>query len=245
MKAIISDVHANLEALEAVLADIAELGIEEIYCLGDIVGYGPNPREVIDLVMEHCQLVLLGNHDEAVRIGPVGFTPNAARAVWWTRKELQDTKQPAREGEARWKFLAGLPQTHEENDMLFVHASPRDPVREYIFPEDVYNSAKMYDIFNRFKRCCFVGHTHVPGVFIEGGAFKSPVEFNDEYKIGKKKILVNVGSVGQPRDGDWRSCYVILEEKSIHFRRVEYDIDATMAKVKQQPDLGNFVDRNG
>jgi diadenosine tetraphosphatase ApaH/serine/threonine PP2A family protein phosphatase len=244
MKAIISDVHANLEALQAVLGDIGEAGIKDIYCLGDIVGYGPNPNEVLDLVMECCKVVILGNHDEAARLGPVGFTPAAARAVWWTRSQLQDTKVSARLGEKRWKYLANLPLTREEGDFLYVHASPRDPVREYIFPEAINDPGKMWDIFQRFKRCCFVGHTHIPGIFTESRDYLAPGEIDDKYPLkASRKILCNVGSVGQPRDGDWRACYVIVDAEAIHFRRIEYDIDKTIEKVKAHPELGNFVDK--
>jgi diadenosine tetraphosphatase ApaH/serine/threonine PP2A family protein phosphatase len=237
MRALISDIHANLEALEAVLADIAKQGVAEIYCLGDIVGYGPNPRECLELVMRHARLTVLGNHDEAARTGPTGFNAEAAKAVWWTRQQLQDTREPARVAERRWKFLAGLPQTVAEGDTLFVHASPRSPLRDYVFPEDARNTDKMCAVFARIQRRCFAGHTHVPGIFTVDGRFLAPEEIGGHYRCTSHKILCNVGSVGQPRDGDPRACYVLCDETEIVFRRVPYDVERTIEKIRQHPEL--------
>jgi diadenosine tetraphosphatase ApaH/serine/threonine PP2A family protein phosphatase len=240
MKAIISDVHANLEALQAVLGDIAKLNVAQVYCLGDVVGYGPNPRECIDLLLG-CKVVLLGNHDEAARTGPVGFNPAATRTLWWTRQQLQDTKDPARVALKRWKFLGDMMQSHKENEFLFVHASPRDPIREYVFPEDVYNTPKMREIFALVEHYCFMGHTHIPGIITEAREFKSPEEFGSAYRLGSGKLLCNVGSVGQPRDGDLRACYVLLDDKKITFRRVSYDIETTVGKIRANPDLKDLI----
>src|SRR5262249_29962527 len=133
MKAIISDVHSNLEALSAVLEDIHTQGVEEIYCLGDNIGYGPNPCECLELIMQ-CQMILLGNHDEAALFDPKCFNPHAERAIFWTRAQLE-----AAGNDKFWEFLAERPRLHREGDTLFVHGSPRNPVNEYVFPEDIYN----------------------------------------------------------------------------------------------------------
>ena len=173
MKAIISDIHSNLEALQAVLADIDKQKVNEIYCLGDVVGYGPNPRECIDLVMK-CQVVLLGNHDQGAMFDPDGFNPPAERAIFWTRQQLESPSDNRQAKERRWEFLAERPRTHRENGYLFVHGSARNPLNEYVFPEDIYNQRKMERIFALVERYCFQGHTHVPGIFTESAAIPQP-----------------------------------------------------------------------
>jgi predicted phosphodiesterase len=138
VKAIISDIHSNLEALQAVLEDIKKHGVTEIYCLGDVVGYGPNPRECVDLVMK-CKVVLLGNHDQGAMFDPEGFNQPAERAIFWTRDQLESAGESRNARERRWEFLAERPRTFCENGMLFVHGSARNPLNEYVFPEDIYN----------------------------------------------------------------------------------------------------------
>ena len=239
LKAIISDIHGNLEAAEAVLADIKQQGITEVYCLGDIIGYGPNPRECIDRVMASCKLTLLGNHDQGALFDPEGFNPGAERAIFWTRKQLE-TGDP-KGNEKRWEFLGELPRTHRDDKLLFVHGSARNPLNEYVFPEDIYNQRKMERIFAIVDQYCFQGHTHVPGIFTESLKFFSPEDVNFEYDLGAEKVLVNVGSVGQPRNHDWRSSYVVLNDNHLSFRRVEYDIDKTVAKIYAAPELDNFL----
>jgi diadenosine tetraphosphatase ApaH/serine/threonine PP2A family protein phosphatase len=241
MKAIISDIHSNLEALEAVRADLAAQHIQEIYCLGDTIGYGPNPRECLDIVRKQCKVVLLGNHDQAAVFDPKGFNPAAERATFWTRKQLDAPVPNRRASEERWEFLGELATTHRDGDYLFVHGSPRKPVDEYIFPEDIYNQRKMQAIFGLVKRYCFQGHTHTPGIFTEDLQFYSPEEIDSTYVLGERKVLCNVGSVGQPRDGDPRACYVVLDGLTIHFRRVPYDFETTIAKITDNPDLDDFL----
>ena len=240
MKALISDIHSNYEALQAVLADIDKHGVKEVYCLGDIVGYGPNPRECVDLVM-HCKVVLLGNHDQGAMFDPDGFNPSAERAIFWTRAQLEAPGEDRQKKEQRWEFLAERPRTFREDSFLFVHGSARNPLNEYVFPEDIYNQRKMERIFALVDRYCFQGHTHVPGIFTETLQFHSPDEIDYVYKLNGRKTLCNVGSVGQPRDGDWRACYVLLEGETIRYRRVEYDIETTVKKIYDIPDLENFL----
>lgn len=240
MKAIISDIHSNLEAAQAVMADIQSLGITEVYCLGDVVGYGPNPRECVDLVM-NCKLVLLGNHDQGAMFDPEGFNPSAERAIFWTRQQLEQADGNRAQKERRWEFLAERPRQYREGQFLYVHGSARNPLNEYVFPEDIYNQRKMERIFALVDRYCFQGHTHVPGIFTENFQFYSPEDINYEYKLDGRKTLCNVGAVGQPRDGDWRACYVILDGDVIRFRRVEYDVETTIKKIYAVPDLENFL----
>src|SRR6266404_3032373 len=240
VKAIISDIHSNLEALEAVLADIARHDVKEIYCLGDVVGYGPNPRECVDRVMQ-CQLVLLGNHDQGAMFDPEGFNPPAERAIFWTRAQLEAPIENRQAREKRWEFLAERPRTFRENGFLYVHGSARNPLNEYVFPEDIYNQRKMERIFALVDRYCFQGHTHVPGVFTESLKFFRPEDLEFKYELAAEKVLINVGSVGQPRNGDWRSSYVILDGQQVLFQRVEYDIDTTVKKIYDIPDLDNFL----
>jgi diadenosine tetraphosphatase ApaH/serine/threonine PP2A family protein phosphatase len=210
-RALISDIHGNLEALEAVLNDIQGQGITETYCLGDIIGYGPNPRECIDRVMETCKLTLLGNHDQGAMFDPDGFNIGAERAIFWTRSQLENPTDRSN-NERRWEFLGELPRSHRMGPFLFVHGSPRNPLSEYIFPEDIYNHRKMERLFQLVERYCFQGHTHVPGIFTESYQFFAPEEIDNEYTLGEGKLMVNVGSVGQPRDGDNRACYVLLDD---------------------------------
>jgi predicted phosphodiesterase len=239
-RALISDIHGNLEGLQAVLADIRQQGITEVYCLGDIIGYGPNPRECIDLVMK-CDVCLLGNHDQGALFDPEGFNSGAERAIFWTREQLEDPAGSPEANAKRWDFLGELPRNHREDSMLFVHGSARNPLNEYVFPEDIYNRRKMEKIFALIEKYCFQGHTHVPGVFTESLNFSSPDELGYQYRLADEKIMVNVGSVGQPRDGDRRSCYVVLEDGLLTFRRVEYDVEVTRRKIYDTPELDNFL----
>ena len=237
-RAIISDIHGNIEALTAVMEDISAQGVDEIFCLGDVVGYGPNPRECIDACGDF-KLVLLGNHDNGALFDPDGFSSGAERAIFWTRQQLEDT---AVEGAAeRWDFLAKLPRTHRLEDHMFVHGSPRSPLNEYVFPEDVYNQRKIERIFGFIHQYCFQGHTHVPGVFTENCRFYSPTEIGNEFELNEQKVMVNVGSVGQPRDGDPRCSYVTVEGNSLTFHRVEYDPTDTRDKIYAIEALDDFL----
>jgi predicted phosphodiesterase len=239
-RALISDIHSNLAALEAVLDDIRSQGIDEVYCLGDLVGYGPNPREVIDKIMR-CKVCLLGNHDQGALFDPEGFNSGAERAIFWTRSQLENSGGDTAGSHRRWDFLGELPRAHQEGDLLFVHGSARNPLNEYVFPEDTYNRRKMQKIFALIRRHAFQGHTHVPGIFTEEFRFHSPEELGQEYHLNEKKTMVNVGSVGQPRDGDPRACYVVLEDDLVGFRRVEYDVEQTIQRIYEIPELDNFL----
>ncbi|WP_231690922.1 metallophosphoesterase family protein [Aureliella helgolandensis] len=238
-RAIVSDIHGNLEALKAVLADIQSQNCEQIICLGDIVGYGPEPQACIDAVREF-DATILGNHDLAALFDPEGFSNAAEQAIMWTRQQIEAGDSP----EAcyrRLQFLAHLPRTRREGSLMFVHGSVRNPVNEYVFPEDVYNRRKMEKLFSMVQRICFQGHTHVPGVFTPDMTFLRPEDLDHRYRTGDEKIMVNVGSVGQPRDGDWRSCYAIFDDPWLEFRRVEYPLDTTIQAIYDIPELDNFL----
>jgi len=231
--AIISDIHANLEALEAVFADIDSKGVSEVLCLGDVVGYGIDAEACIDLVQRRCSLCLCGNHDWAVVNSAIGFNPMARQAVELTRQRLTPGRLSLAARRRRWEFVRSLPQRHSRGEWLLVHGSPRDPVTEYIFPEDVdIDPPKMEEILAGFEHACFVGHTHLPGVFTEGMSFWTPSELGNRFELGQGKVVVNVGSVGQPRDGDVRACYVQVCDGQVVYRRVPYDVQKTMEKIR-------------
>ncbi len=248
MVALVSDIHSNWEAFTAVLADIDVRGIERIVCLGDVVGYGPNPRECLDAVRQRCSDVILGNHDYATLYEPSRFNVGAEEAVFWTRRTLETDDEPARIAE-RWGFLGSLDirkVVHDndrgDQDLLLVHGSPRRPINEYLFPDDLHNAPnKLSACFERFRHVCFVGHTHTPGVFTSRMEFFRPEDIGGVYERGNEKVLVNAGSVGQPRDRDPRACYVVLEEKTIRFIRVEYDVSTTMDKIYAIPELDDYL----
>ena len=239
MFALISDVHGNLEALDAVLADIARRPVSAVYCLGDLVGYGPNPVECVDRATA-WDVVLAGNHDEALTVGTDGFNRRAGRTLDWTRQVFADRPDLAR-------FLATRPRTHRVGDHLLVHGSPRYPTREYLFPEDARNAAKMAGVAARIGRYCFCGHTHIPGVFVEpygrGGnwQFLAPEEIGSGWRLNKRKTVVNVGAVGQPRDKDRRACYVTVDGADVAFHRVAYDVRRTAEKIRAIPDLSESL----
>lgn len=246
-RAVISDIHANLEALEAVLADIRGQGLNEIFCLGDIVGYGPNPCECIDLVIQNCDMTLLGNHDEGALFDPQCFNSVAERAIFWTRDQLESANGSPEASAKRWDFLGELPRNHREGERLYVHGSPRRPLSEYVFPEDVFNAKKIESIFTYVQKYCFQGHTHVPGVFLDRPTFFSPADVNYEYTLGTEKAMINVGSVGQPRDGDPRACYVLLDDHdgkgplTVRWRRVDYPVETTIKKIYNVDDLDDSL----
>lgn len=239
-RAVVSDIHGNLEALTAVLEDIRGQGITDIYCLGDMIGYGPNPRECLDQVMRFRACVL-GNHDQAALFDPDGFNPVALQAIYWTRDQLDSGTGGASAVNRRWDFLGELPRSINEGDFLFVHGSPREPTNEYVFPEDVYNTRKLDALFTRIEKYCFQGHTHIPGIFTQRGEFLTPEDLNYQYALTDDKVMVNVGSVGQPRDNDPRACYIVLEDQQLTYRRVEYPLEETVKKIYAIDDIHNML----
>lgn len=242
-RALISDIHGNYEALTAVLADVNSQNVDRLFCLGDIVGYGPDPIRCLDTVISKCDVTILGNHDQAALFDPDGFNPVALDAIYWTREQLENSGDNPGKIDDRWTFLSELPRRHDEGKFLFVHGSPREATNEYVFPEDIYDSRKMGVLFGKIDQYCFQGHTHMPGVFSTSGDFISPEDCDYEYHLTDDKAMINVGSVGQPRDGNPRSCYAILDEETgiVNFRRVQYDVVSTQHKIYAIPELDNML----
>ena len=212
---LISDIHGNLEALTAVLRSLEERKVDRLYCLGDVVGYGANPSECLELVREKAEILLLGNHDAAAAgiESLEHFNPYAREAAIWTQRILSAEQR---------HFLAGLPYEEIRGEMHLVHSAPARPQEwEYLFSD--------LDAHHQFPfakgRDCFVGHSHLPGEYWEGAAVGS--------RENAARRIINIGSVGQPRDGDSRLCYVIFDEESrkVQFVREEYDLEAATRKI--------------
>jgi len=246
--AVISDVHANAEALRTVLDEIDRRGIERIICLGDIIGYGPDPLECVDLVRKRCAWALMGNHDFGVLYEPTSFNAAAEAAAFWTREQFDAETDDALRAE-RYEFLGRLRVRVVEPlagdaSLLAVHGSPRRPINEYIFPDDVIQAPdKIEAIFDRLDRFAIVGHTHVPGVFTDEPDFYPPAELGEwSYRFnGDEKAIINVGSVGQPRDLDPRASFAILHEDRIEFARIPYRVDVTADRIKGIPQLHDWL----
>ena len=240
MNAIISDIHGNLEALDAVLADAKSCGASNIYCLGDIVGYGPNSIQCVERAMS-WPIVLMGNFEQAAATNSdlEGWTAHAARKTVYRFRESLTQNPSVR------NFLSGLSDSFRDNGVLYVHGTARHPIYEYLYPEDILQRQKMSEIAECFDRLCFCGHTHLPGIFFRGETddwkFVTPEQCNHEYEITGRKTICNVGSVGQPRDSDPRACYVLHDETKISFRRVSYDVEQTIAKIKNDDDFDDFL----
>ena len=193
------------------------------------------------------KLVLLGNHDEAVvkSSSTYSFNAQAKKAVAWTQEQLAPGFLSAKEKKDRWQFLGGLRLKHEEDGVTFVHASPREFYHntEYILSEDTFDllgevPKKIIDVFIKIKKLCFVGHSHFPGVLTENAEYMEPKDFNHKFTFENgKKYLINVGSIGQPRDSDIRACYVTFDGNGVTFHRVEYDHKKTQEKIFSIPSL--------
>ena len=225
-----------------VLADLREREISDIICLGDVVGYGPNPKECVDLA-EQCRLCLMGNHEEAVlhEAQARGFNPKASRAVGWTASQFDMLSGDRKANAARWDFMGSIVKTYTENSVMCVHGSPCDPTREYVYTTDIRNPNKMERIFELIEHICFVGHTHVPGVITGDLSFRAPADVDNTYQIDERKTIINVGSVGQPRDFDPRACYVLWDGTTVEFVRVPYDFERTAQKIYMVDELDDFL----
>jgi len=221
--AILSDIHGNLEALRAVLADARDR-VDAFLCLGDIVGYGADPEACIELVAEHCQMVVGGNHEQAVagRIDLNWFNPYARAAAEWTHDRLDDDQRA---------WLGSLPLVSEVGDATLVHASPAYPEEwEYLV-----SAEDGFAAFGAFTtRLCFVGHSHLPGMWVQGSWGRGHEAGDVKVAIDPGgRYIINVGSVGQPRDHDPRAAYALwdAEARTLAIRRVTYDLDAARAKI--------------
>jgi predicted phosphodiesterase len=217
---ILSDIHANLAAFETVLADAGQF--DRIWCLGDVIGYGPQPNECIERLKEFPHVCVAGNHDWAAinKIDVSAFNPDALRACLWTREQLTS---------GNWEFIESLPKTLVEDGFTLVHGSPREPVWEYI--SHPFVAAANFGHFD--TTFCLFGHTHVPIVFAFTGARNTcemlTMPVGDPTPLGQERWLINPGGAGQPRDGDNRASYIILDTdlNTIEHRRVDYPIEET------------------
>jgi predicted phosphodiesterase len=226
--AFISDIHANLEALEAVLEDISKNNIDEVICLGDIVGYGANPNECVEIVSQRCPVSILGNHDAAAveLLSTQHFNIHAKIAIEWTSQTLKAANRT---------FLASLPVKKTRDFMTLVHATPYEPNMWY-YITDLQEAAFNFQFFN--NRICLVGHTHFPRIIVleRGEEICVHPEQSFTYKNSDNvRMLVNIGSVGQPRDRNPKSSYGILDTELCEFQihRVAYDVEKAQAKMKK------------
>ena len=236
--AVLSDVHANLAALEAVLADLPT--VDEAWILGDTVGYGPQPNEVIATLQAMGARSVMGNHDGAA-IGMVDaayFNPDARAAIEWTATVLDPNAR---------SYLATLPEVRRDGELTAVHGSPRDPIWEYITSTSI--AAANFDSFE--TRLCLFGHTHLPVVYrqVDGAVQAVPGLPGDVVELGAERALLNPGSVGQPRDGLPDAAYAVLEVGdgvaggSITFHRARYEIDRTQRLMRDAELPARLVER--
>jgi len=227
---IISDIHANLAAFDAVLADVDMATIDQVWCLGDVVGYGPCPDECVARLQDlsdHC--CVAGNHDLAAidRIDIADFNPVAQVACRWTGQELSVEHR---------SYLDSLNTKIVKGDCTLVHGSPREPIWEYIiYPSTAQPNFQFFD-----TQLCLVGHTHAPAIFHQQASshrleitIPSP---NRPIEIGDERLIINPGSVGQPRDGDPWAAYMIFEdeEKVLEYHRIPYDIALTQRLMAEK-----------
>jgi len=226
--AILTDIHSNLPALEAVLAAIEEAGIERRWSLGDVVGYGAQPDECARLVSERCELSLVGNHDLAVtgEISTDVFSASAAAAVDWTRANAEASTV---------EYLKSLQPENTEHEVGLYHASPRDPVWEYVLAVDQAREC----MAEQAARVSLIGHSHVALWFSDGqgpagGGGGGQAEGGKQIDLSDDRWLLNPGSVGQPRDGDSRAAWLELDtdEWKATYHRVQYDIDAAAEAIR-------------
>lgn len=226
--AVLSDIHSNRQALETVLAAVEEAAVDQVWCLGDMVGYGADPDACTALIRERCQTCLVGNHDlallEAIDIST--FSETAAAAVEWTRKNVS---------EETLEFLASLEPSASQQGVGLFHASPRDPVWEYVLSTDQAEAG----LEALEERVGLIGHSHIALFFMRaegarpGYAQGAQASDGAVVEIGQGSWLLNPGSVGQPRDGDPRAAWLELdtEEWVAHYHRVPYDIEAAAAAI--------------
>lgn len=223
---VVSDIHANLMALEAVISDAGSF--DRIWCLGDVVGYGPDPNECVQLLRRFDLVCLAGNHDWAAlgKLDLTTFNADAREAVTWTQRMLAP---PVRD------FLETLPSFYEIGNFTLAHASPRQPLWEYIL--DPLIAAINFNFFT--TPYCLVGHTHTPVIYelkLNPRACQArPPQNGVVIELSDSQLIINPGSVGQPRDSDPRAAYGILDtdKKTWEHRRVEYPIDDTQNRMRQ------------
>lgn len=224
--AILADIHANLAALTAVLDDIEMLGdIDRVWCLGDIVGYGPEPHKCIQILKMYDPVCVSGNHDAAVmgKISLSHFSEDAAQVIEWTVDQLSA---------AECSFLSNLEDSIVDGKFTLVHGSPRSPMLEYV--NTISLARENFACFS--TEYCLCAHTHEPQIFgLEEDGVPVAARFNEYVKVvaGRKRLIINPGAVGQPRDGDPRASYAVYDDVSgvMQLRRVVYDVQDTETKI--------------
>lgn len=238
MIAVLSDIHANLAALEAVLADAETAGATQVFCLGDVVGYGPDSIDCLRRA-QAFDVTLAGDWEWGlIAPDPSHWVPPLYRQL--TR--LHDTIHAEPDGEELLAWITGWSDAHRTDGCLFVHGTP-ESCRDYLFPEDVYNAGKIERMARLAGGPCFTGHTHLAGIFApnesgEWNYLESAAIEDDAVRL-ESPMIVNVGSVGQPRDGDRRAAYVLMDEGTLRFRRVDYDFESTARKLRDDGDDSN------
>ncbi|NRA40435.1 MAG: metallophosphoesterase family protein [Planctomycetes bacterium] len=236
--AIISDLHSNIEALEAVLDFCDKKNVSDFICLGDVIGYGPNPIEVAKIAIDKCRGCLRGNHEEAMVTGKHRFNPYAAYAIDWTRDQIKGERETCENGKNKSVLMEWFEQRQTFSLLdrkLMVHGSIYDPVHDYVDePENPIEAEQMIETLKRdFSgfELCFAGHNHTPFIATEMGTIIPHDRYNT-YRLPKgHRAYICVGSVGQPRDRDPRSSFAILDDEEISFHRVAYDVQKTHKKV--------------
>lgn len=238
--AVISDIHSNLPALEAVLESIGEVGVDEIWCLGDVVGYGAQPDACTELVRERCQVCLVGNHDLAVlgELEVSSFSSAAAEAVRWTRENAAASTR---------EMLAALSPSGGREGIALFHASPRDPVWEYVLSVD--QAADCMKV--QPERITLIGHSHVALFFVEEDTGErpqvrgAPAPAGTEVDLGAGTWLLNPGSVGQPRDGNPDAAWLELDTDapSARFHRCQYEIALAAEPIVESGLPRHLADR--
>ena len=224
--AVVSDIHANWHALEAVLADVETQAVDEVWCLGDLVGYGPQPNRCTEELEARTAFCLAGNHD----LGAIGtveltdFSQDAAVVARWTASQLDDGPRA---------YLESLAPSGERNGVQMFHGSPHDPVWEYVLSEGAVRRA----LDETSSNLILVGHSHIPIALrqVDGTIAGGLARGGSELDLSGGRWLLNPGAVGQPRDGDARAAYLLidLDAQHAHFRRVPYDIAATQAELRE------------
>lgn len=208
---LIADIHSNLEALQAVPKE----EYDRLICLGDIVGYGPNPKECVDLIRKKADVCLMGNHDAAVcgKTGTEWFNADAKKAIEWTKREL--TKE-------QMNYLRKLPESYSTKDFFCVHGSPKDPLFEYILTREQAEEA----LSRIGQKLIFCAHAHRPIAFF--------VRMKEAIDLKNKKAVISIPSVGQPRDGNPQAGYAILETENmqLEIKRVDYLVSETVKKIR-------------
>jgi predicted phosphodiesterase len=233
---IISDVHSNYPALQTVLSDAAPF--DAILFLGDLVGYGPNPNECIERLQEFPLTAIVGNHDWGVigRADLYVFNSDARQALLWTQREIYPDNR---------SLLADLPTTVRIDDIMLAHGSPQEPIWEYLVDSYAATESFMTHDF----QLAMVGHTHLPLIFewqaSEEEAHLILPELETPIEIGERRLIINPGSVGQPRDGDPRASYVTLdtEEQTFEFHRVPYAVEITQERMRARGLPPRLIER--